>query len=231
MASVSPMLPCASSVAVVALELPAVRVQASDTLCSSCAPLVCFLFCVLVFRCNPLSALCRYYELLDTVLLIVKKRPLSFLHVYHHCVVLILFWAYNQSRMVISWVLVVANSVVHVAMYGYFTAATFGVTVWWKKYITQAQIVQFVVDLTATWPFPVLYYGTRGCSGSMRGWLFGQAVGFSFFHLFVSFYRRSYKKADATPAVGAITPAEGVAAPGNARADAGTAVASGKKAV
>lgn len=150
--------------------------------------------------------LSKYYELLDTVLLVVKKRPLSFLHVYHHCVVLILFWAYNQSRMIISWVLVVANSLVHVAMYGYFTASTFGKTVWWKKYITQAQIVQFVVDLTATWPFPLLYYGARGCSGSMRGWLFGQAVGFSFFHLFLDFYRRSYKKRGDAAAI-AVVPA------------------------
>lgn len=178
----------------------------------------------------------RYYELLDTVLLVVKKRPLSFLHVYHHCVVLILFWAYNQSRMIISWVLVVANSLVHVAMYGYFTASTFGVTVWWKKYITQAQIVQFVVDLTATWPFPLLYYGARGCSGSMRGWLFGQAVGFSFFHLFLDFYRRSYKKrGEATPpavAAAAATPTgtpPPVAAGGDTAAAAAAAASVSKK--
>lgn len=180
--------------------------------------------------------LSKYYELLDTVLLVVKKRPLSFLHVYHHCVVLILFWAYNQSRMIISWVLVVANSLVHVAMYGYFTASTFGVTVWWKKYITQAQIVQFVVDLTATWPFPLLYYGARGCSGSMRGWLFGQAVGFSFFHLFLDFYRRSYKKrGEATPpavAAAAATPTgtpPPVAAGGDTAAAAAAAASVSKK--
>jgi len=147
--------------------------------------------------------------------LVVKKRPLSFLHVYHHCVVLILFWTYNQSRMIISWVLVVANSLVHVAMYGYYTASTFGVPCWWKRYITQAQIVQFVIDLTATWPFPLLYYGARGCSGSMRGWLFGQAVGFSFFHLFLDFYRRSYKKRGVEKAAGA-QPADTAAPPAKA---------------
>eukprot|EP00181_Compsopogon_caeruleus_P006161 CAMPEP_0184682740 /NCGR_PEP_ID=MMETSP0312-20130426/8580_1 /TAXON_ID=31354 /ORGANISM="Compsopogon coeruleus, Strain SAG 36.94" /LENGTH=172 /DNA_ID=CAMNT_0027134603 /DNA_START=411 /DNA_END=929 /DNA_ORIENTATION=- len=144
----------------------------------------------------------KYYELLDTVIMVLKKRPLNFLHVYHHCVVMPLFWVYMETDMVIHWILVVANSMVHVAMYYYYAIATLGKTVWWKKYITQAQILQFVIDVTATWPFPVLYYSSAGCSGSMRGWIFGQAVGLSFFKLFSDFYRRSYKtKSDGATAV------------------------------
>eukprot|EP00188_Purpureofilum_apyrenoidigerum_P000315 Plantae.Rhodophyta-Purpureofilum_apyrenoidigerum.ctg11313.p1 GENE.Plantae.Rhodophyta-Purpureofilum_apyrenoidigerum.ctg11313~~Plantae.Rhodophyta-Purpureofilum_apyrenoidigerum.ctg11313.p1 ORF type:complete len:301 (-),score=50.80 Plantae.Rhodophyta-Purpureofilum_apyrenoidigerum.ctg11313:71-952(-) len=141
--------------------------------------------------------LSKYYELFDTVIMVLKKRKLNFLHIYHHCVVMPLFWGYMQSSMVIHWILVVANSLVHVFMYYYYAIATFGKTVWWKKYLTLAQIVQFVIDLTATWPFPFLYFSSEGCSGSMRGWLFGQAVGASFFKLFSDFYKRSYtRKAD-----------------------------------
>lgn len=47
-------------------------------------------------------------------------------------------------------------------MYYYYAIATFGKTVWWKKYITMAQIVQFVIDLTATWPYPFLYFSAEG---------------------------------------------------------------------
>jgi len=137
--------------------------------------------------------LSKYYELLDTVIMVLKKRPLNFLHVYHHCVVMPLFWVYMQTDMIVHWILVVANSLVHVFMYYYYAASTLGYTVWWKKYITMMQIVQFVIDLTATWPFPVFYYSSQGCSGSMRAWIFGQLVGFSFFKLFSDFYRRSYK--------------------------------------
>jgi GNS1/SUR4 family len=93
--------------------------------------------------------------------------------------------------------LVVANSFVHVLMYYYYSMATMGRTVWWKKYITQAQIVQFIIDLTATWPYPFLYFSAAGCSGSMRGWFFGQAVGLSFFKLFRDFYVRSYESSRA----------------------------------
>lgn len=81
-------------------------------------------------------------------------------------------------------------------MYYYYALASFGKTVWWKKYITQAQIVQFVIDLTATWPFPFLYFSSGGCSGSLRGWLFGQVVGASFYKLFMDFYRKSYLKTE-----------------------------------
>lgn len=136
--------------------------------------------------------LSKFYELLDTIIMVLKKRRLNFLHVYHHCIVIPLFYVYMSTNMVLQWILVVANSSVHVAMYYYYAMSTIGKTVWWKKYITQAQIIQFIIDLTATWPYPFLYFSASGCSGSMQGWLFGQAVGASFFKLFCDFYFRSY---------------------------------------
>lgn len=141
--------------------------------------------------------LSKFYELFDTLILVLRKRPLNFLHYYHHSVVLPLFYVYMRTGMVLQWILVVANSTVHVAMYYYYAMATLGRRVWWKKYITKAQIIQFIIDLTATWPYPFLYFSKSGCSGNMRGWLFGQAVGLSFFKLFSDFYSRSYAKAKA----------------------------------
>lgn len=139
----------------------------------------------------------KYYELVDTVIMVLTKRRLNFLHVYHHCIVLPLFYVYMSTSMVLQWIIVVANCFVHVAMYYYYAMAAMGYTVWWKKYITMAQIVQFIIDLTSTWPYPFLYFSATGCSGSMRAWLFGQAVGVSFFKLFMDFYVKSYSKAKA----------------------------------
>ena len=36
--------------------------------------------------------LSKYYELLDTVLLVFKKKPLDFLHCYHHSIVPFSAW-------------------------------------------------------------------------------------------------------------------------------------------
>lgn len=42
--------------------------------------------------------LSKYYELLDTVFLVLRKRPLNFLHVYHHAIVMPMCWfALNQG--------------------------------------------------------------------------------------------------------------------------------------
>lgn len=136
----------------------------------------------------------KYYELIDTVIMVLKKRPLSFLHVYHHCVVLPLFWMYLRTSMVIHFILVVANSFVHVFMYYYYAASTLGYKVWWKRHLTLAQIIQFVIDLTATYPFVYFYFThPKGCSGSMRAFIFGQVVGISFCYLFWDFFRKSYQ--------------------------------------
>lgn len=65
--------------------------------------------------------------------------------------------------------------------------------VWWKRHLTMAQIVQFVIDLTATYPFVYFYVRhPMGCAGSMRAFIFGQAVGISFFYLFLDFFIKSY---------------------------------------
>lgn len=62
------------------------------------------LFWMYLFYCS------KYYELFDTVIMVLKKRPLNFLHVYHHCVVMPLFWVYMQTAMVIHWILVVSKT-------------------------------------------------------------------------------------------------------------------------
>lgn len=63
--------------------------------------------------------LSKYYELADTVIMVLAKRRLNFLHVYHHCIVLPLFYVYMSTAMVLQWIIVVANCFVHVGMYYY----------------------------------------------------------------------------------------------------------------
>jgi len=145
----------------------------------------------------------KFYELLDSVLLALgKKRNLNFLHVYHHFIVVPLFWSYNTTYSFGHWMLILTNTWVHIFMYYYFAVSSaFGWSVWWKKYITIMQLVQFFFDLSLTWPlYPMEYiYGT-GCSTELWTLHFGQFIGFTFVILFYRLYKETYNtRASTTP--------------------------------
>lgn len=65
--------------------------------------------------------LTKYYELLDTVILALKKKPLLPLHVYHHAVMLFVGWSWFAfSWLEGSWWCAFLNSLIHTAMYSYY---------------------------------------------------------------------------------------------------------------
>ncbi|XP_055352242.1 elongation of very long chain fatty acids protein 2-like isoform X2 [Paramacrobiotus metropolitanus] len=106
-------------------------------------------------------ALWAYYvskavEFLDTVFMVLKKKEkqLTFLHVYHHAVMFPLWYFVMMDgpccQAVFSAML---NSFVHVVMYSYYALALFPALhpyLWWKRYLTQLQLVQFLCVITAT---------------------------------------------------------------------------------
>lgn len=76
-----------------------------------------------------------------------KKKPLTFLHCYHHPATVFLCFTQLYGNTPISWIPISLNLLVHVVMYWYYFQAARGVKVWWKKWITKLQIMQFVLDL------------------------------------------------------------------------------------
>ncbi|XP_030569153.1 elongation of very long chain fatty acids protein F [Drosophila novamexicana] len=91
----------------------------------------------------------KYLDLLDTVFIVLRKKnsQVSFLHVYHHAgmvfgvSIFMTFLAGSHCTM-----LGLINLLVHSVMYAYYFATSLGALkqmLWWKRYITQLQLVQF----------------------------------------------------------------------------------------
>jgi len=95
----------------------------------------------------------KYLEMLDTVFMVLRKKTkqVSFLHCYHH---VLLMWAwFAVCRFGCggeAWFGAFMNSIIHVLMYGYYFLSTVKVPVPWKRYLTQLQMLQFVVCLLHT---------------------------------------------------------------------------------
>ena len=70
--------------------------------------------------------LSKYYELLDTIILCLRKRPLTLLHVYHHSIVVLLTYLWVSSDYALYWWTVWLNTMVHVFMYFYFFLISLG---------------------------------------------------------------------------------------------------------
>ncbi len=48
--------------------------------------------------------LSKFYELLDTVVLLLKKKEVIFLHVYHHFITIWITWASLNDHVAVTWV-------------------------------------------------------------------------------------------------------------------------------
>lgn len=61
--------------------------------------------------------LSKYYEFLDTVLLVVRKKHTSFLHVFHHATVVGMAWLWVDQVQSLQFIGSMANTLVHVRFF------------------------------------------------------------------------------------------------------------------
>nr|AGR45588.1 fatty acyl elongase [Clarias macrocephalus x Clarias gariepinus] len=147
-----------------------------------------------------IHVLWRYYfskliEFMDTFFFIMRKNnhQITFLHVYHHSTMLNIWWfVMNWVPCGHSYFGATFNSFIHVLMYSYYGLSAIPAIrpyLWWKKYITQGQLIQFVLTMIQTscavvWP-----------CGFPKGWLYFQiSYMITLIIFFSNFYKQTYKK-------------------------------------
>lgn len=91
--------------------------------------------------------LSKYYEILDTVIILLKGRPSSLLQSYHHSGAILCMWSGVRYMSPPIWIFVVFNSFIHSIMYFYFSLSCLKIRLpkWFKQSLTSLQITQFIL--------------------------------------------------------------------------------------
>ncbi|XP_078155350.1 uncharacterized protein LOC144551306 [Carex rostrata] len=173
-------------------------------LSSSLLPSPKYLFCFphntppssSVFYWTYIFYLSKLYELFDTFLILLArdKRRLTFLHVYHHALVIVMCYVWLSTSQSLIPIAIFTNAAVHVVMYAYYFSCSVGLR-WparWKRVVTEVQIAQFVFSFAASIVFLWYHFAGGGCEG-MKGWLFNAAFNASLLFLFLNFHTNAYK--------------------------------------
>ncbi|KAJ6031899.1 hypothetical protein N7540_002631 [Penicillium herquei] len=91
----------------------------------------------------------KFYEAVDTLILLARGKKSSTLQTYHHAGVIIAGWTLMRYESPVSFIPVVLNSGIHALLYLYFTLQGLGVVipVRIKRTLTSLQLVQFFVGM------------------------------------------------------------------------------------
>ncbi|KAH8295010.1 hypothetical protein KR018_005364 [Drosophila ironensis] len=93
----------------------------------------------------------KLIDLMETIFFVLRKknRQISFLHVFHHTFMVYFsfqyLWSYGYGGH--GFLMCFFNVIVHIFMYNYYyqAARDAKASLWWKKYMTIVQLVQFAI--------------------------------------------------------------------------------------
>nr|BBF94994.1 elongation of very long chain fatty acids protein 14 [Orthetrum albistylum] len=179
------------------------------------------------FRCQPvdysysptglrMARTCWWYyfskftEFFDTLFFILRKKNnhVSNLHVIHHgCMPMSVWFGMKFAPGGHSTFFSLLNTFVHIIMYFYYMVAAMGPKyqkyIWWKKYLTSLQMVQFVLIMVHQ--FQLLFID---CNYPKAFMIWIGFHGILFLFLFSDFYKTSYKKHGKGGSAAAVTEAK-----------------------
>ncbi|XP_030755503.1 elongation of very long chain fatty acids protein 4-like isoform X1 [Sitophilus oryzae] len=147
-----------------------------------------FIYCFHIYFINKVT------DLLDTVFFVLRKKSnqISFLHLWHHCLMVIVTWmAVKYIPGGQLGIVGLVNSFVHIILYSYYFLAALGPSfqkyLWWKKYLTRFQLIQFcLIFLHSSLIF------VTDCDYPKWAVTICLPNAIFFYYLFYDFYKTSY---------------------------------------
>ncbi|XP_045710474.1 elongation of very long chain fatty acids protein 3 [Phyllostomus hastatus] len=140
-----------------------------------------------------LFVLSKIIELGDTAFIILRKRPLIFVHWFHHSTVLVFSSFGYKNRVAAGGWFMTMNFGVHSLMYTYYTlkAAKMKSPGWFPRLITSLQLLQMlmgaiVVILAYTWS------PQHGCHTTTEQFFWSITLYVAYFILFARFFYQTY---------------------------------------
>jgi elongation of very long chain fatty acids protein 6 len=135
--------------------------------------------------------LSKVLEFIDTVFIVLRKKPLIFLHYYHHVATMAFCWYCNQTAQEYGchgFYFATMNFFVHFVMYTYYAVMAMGIRIpsFISTSITTLQIVQMVIGVA------IVYTLTTCKEVDTITIYFGSILYFSFFVLFAEFFYKRY---------------------------------------
>ncbi|GAB7331069.1 hypothetical protein MBLNU13_g02557t1 [Cladosporium sp. NU13] len=96
--------------------------------------------------------LSKFYEVLDTLVILAKGKKSSSLQTYHHAGVIVCLWSGIRYMSPPMWIGLLLNSFIHTLMYTYFALTSVHVNIpsYLKRTLTTMQIAQFYMGAILT---------------------------------------------------------------------------------
>ena len=145
----------------------------------------------------------KFPELVDTYFIVLRKKPLIFLHWYHHVTVLLYCWLALSTQNSSALYFISMNYFVHSVMYCYYALQVFHL---WPKYIpswiiTILQMLQMVLGVTISMTVYIFkHVQNRTCNvtnGSLyTGMIMYASYFFLFLHVYIKIRNTTTKKKD-----------------------------------
>jgi len=138
----------------------------------------------------------KYVELIDTLFLILRKRPVNFIHWYHHATVLVVTWHGIHTFIAAGRWWVTMNYIVHSIMYSYFAwrALGYGCPRWIPMSITSLQLAQMGMALVLGYNIVNVKLSGRLCHHPWENLYLAIAIFSTYIYLFARFFYFSYIK-------------------------------------